>query len=135
MTSEPRVLHFEAERDEETESFQRADPTTALIEQRREHVWTVTLPDGNDTHSVVLIEESGEYVGRCTCDGFRFHDKPCAHLLTIRKAAVVPDTDVNGTPVRIQSVDDLDDDQQLADQHDDTERVRADGGRRRGERR
>ena len=133
MSDGVQVLDFEAERDNQTESFERADPVAALIEQRREHVWTVTLPDGNDTHSVVLIEESGEYLGRCSCDGFKFHDGPCAHLCTIRKAAVVPDSDVNGTPILIRSVGAVDEDHDLADQHDDLERVRADGGRRRGE--
>ena len=133
--TDARVLDFEAERDEQTSSFERADPVAALIEQRREHVWTVSLPDGDGTHSVVLIEEAGEFVGRCSCDGFEFHDGPCAHLITIRKGAVVPDSDVNGTPIRIRSVDAVDEDDDLADHYDDTERVRADGGRRRGERR
>lgn len=134
MSAEPRTLNFRQERDTPTTSFDRADPRAALIEQQGPHAWTVSLPDGEGTHSVVLVEDGDEFLGRCTCDGFEFHKGACAHLCTLRKAAVIGYPDVNGTPVRVEQVDRPDGDD-LADQHDDTERVRADGGRRRGGRR
>ena len=41
----PIVLDFEAERDRDSTSFDRADPPAALIEQQHQHAWTVSLPD------------------------------------------------------------------------------------------
>lgn len=60
--TESLSLDFEAERDEQTTNFERADPTAAIT------------------------ADYGVFIGRCTCDGFDFHEKPCAHLGTIRKA-------------------------------------------------
>jgi hypothetical protein len=41
--SESRPLDFETERDEETTSFDRADPVASLIEQKSPQSWTVSL--------------------------------------------------------------------------------------------
>ncbi|TKR27947.1 SWIM zinc finger family protein [Natronomonas salsuginis] len=124
-----RPLNFTAEREQETTSFERADPTASLIEQRSPQSWTVSLPDGDGTHHVTLIQDYGVYIGRCTCEGFQYNEGPCAHLCTIRKADTIGYPDVNGTPVSIERVNrDLDD--ELADHHDDMETVRADGARR-----
>jgi hypothetical protein len=78
-------LEFEHERDQETESWARADPRAALIERRAWNRWLVTLP-GGDTHLCRLEREHGAYLGDCDCAGFEFHDGPCAHLCTLRKA-------------------------------------------------
>lgn len=123
----PVVLNFEAERDRESTSFDRADPTAALIEQQHEHAWTVSLPDGEGTHRVVLGLENGSYTGGCSCDGFEYHDGPCAHLCTIRKAAAIGYPDVHGTAIQIRPVD-RDPDAAEADHYDDPERARTDGG-------
>jgi hypothetical protein len=123
----PVDLDFEAERDRDSTSFDRADPTAALIEQKHLHAWTVSLPDGEGTHRVVLGLEDGFYTGGCTCDGFEYHDGPCAHLCTIRKAHEIGYPDVNGTAVQIQAVD-RNPDAAEADHHDDMLRARADGG-------
>lgn len=85
----------------------RADPHAALIEQQAAHAWTVSLPDGDGTHRVVLIADNGVYLGRCTCDGFDFHEGPCAHLCTIRKADTIGCPDVNARPINIQRVNEI----------------------------
>lgn len=122
-------LDFEIERDRDTTSFDRADPSTALIEQKHAHVWTVSLPDGEGTHHVMLGFEDDSYIGCCTCEGFEYHDGPCAHLCTIRKAHQIRYPDVNGTPIQVRDVD-RDPDAAEADHYDDPEQARADGGRR-----
>ena len=127
--TDSRPLDVENERDEQTTSFQRDEQTTALIENKAQNVWTVSLPDGDGTHRVALITDYGVFIGQCTCDGFNFHEKPCAYLFTIRKADTIGYPDVDGKPVEIERITrDLEDDR--ADQHDNMERVRAHGGRR-----
>lgn len=125
-----RPLDFEAERGrEDSTSWERADPVAALIEAKSNQSWTVALPDGEDWHHVALIFDNGVYIGRCDCEGFEYHEGPCAHLCTIRKADAIGYPDVNGNAIEIERVNRAAGDE-LADQHDDTERARADGGRR-----
>ncbi|MCD2199098.1 hypothetical protein LPA44_04185 [Halobacterium sp. KA-4] len=96
--SEP--LDFLSERDDHTGSWTRGDPDDALIESLNRYGWVVTLPDG-DTHECALARERGAYVGWCDCDGYRYHDGPCAHLCALRKADFVNDHDVEDQPIRI----------------------------------
>lgn len=96
--SEP--LDFEAERDAESESWERARPGQALIERMNLYGWRVTLP-GGEAHHVALGRDHGAFVGWCDCNGYRYHDGPCAHLCTIRKAAFVSICDVRGERVEI----------------------------------
>ena len=129
--TDKRTLSFEAERDrEDSDSWARADPAAALVEPKSEHAWIVSLPDGEDWHHVALVFDNGHYVGRCDCPGFEYHEGPCAHLCTIRKADVVGYPDVNGNAISVERINRVAGDE-MADQHDDTERARADGGRRR----
>jgi DNA-directed RNA polymerase specialized sigma24 family protein len=79
-------LDFEAARDADTTSWQRADPQRALIERWGRYGYLVTLPDG-DAHFCAIGRRDGELRGFCKCKGFRHHAGPCAHLCTIRKAA------------------------------------------------
>jgi len=81
-------LDFRAERDRETESWERADPNAALIERPARFAYWVMLK-GGDAHLVALAHEGGRYIGRCDCAGFEYHDGPCAHLCTLRKAEFV----------------------------------------------
>lgn len=80
------LVDFLEQRDNETESWARADPRDALIESFGRFGYKVTLRDGDDVHYCALGIEDGEYVGRCDCKGWKYHDGPCAHLCTLRKA-------------------------------------------------
>ncbi|APW99415.1 hypothetical protein CHINAEXTREME_17285 [Halobiforma lacisalsi AJ5] len=80
------AVDFLEERDGETESWTRADPREALIESFGRFGYKVTLRDGEDVHYCALGIDDGEYVGRCDCKGWQYHDGPCAHLCTLRKA-------------------------------------------------
>lgn len=134
MRNETVPLDFENERDSNSTSWQRADPLRALIEQTAWNHWRVTLPDGEHTHEVRLETDHGAYLGDCRiptddgpdkrCPGFAYHDGPCAHLCTIRKAAVVHLRDVQGRPVIVYDIEDV------ADARADpaVEKVLADGG-------
>ncbi|WP_435062365.1 hypothetical protein [Halobaculum sp. EA56] len=95
------VLDFEAAMG--GTSWERADGLHALIERASTYGWRVTLPGGSDAHSVALADEHGAYVGWCDCDGFAFHDGPCAHLCTLRKAAFIGGRTTTGERVRIAS--------------------------------
>ncbi|MBZ6496029.1 SWIM zinc finger family protein [Natrinema longum] len=79
-------VDFLEERDDGTESWTRADPREALIESFGRFGYKVTLRDGESVHYCALGIEDGEYVGRCDCKGWQYHDGPCAHLCTLRKA-------------------------------------------------
>jgi len=130
-------LDFEHERDTDSTSWRRADPTTALIERTAWNHWRVTLPDGEHVHDVRLETDHGAYVGDChvlgddgereRCPGFAYHDGPCAHLCVVRKAAFGHVRDASDQPVTIFDITDV------ADARADhaVERVRADGGHRR----
>lgn len=134
------LLDFAAKRDSGSVSWERADPMAAFIETVAWNRWHALLPDGEDTHEVRLERDHGAYLGDChaltddgkeVCRGFDYHDGPCAHLCTVRKAAVVDLPDVEGRPVTIHDVEDVE-----AERADHAiEKARADGGRWRGERR
>ncbi|MFC7069478.1 SWIM zinc finger family protein [Halobaculum lipolyticum] len=111
------VLDFEAERDDATTSWERADGLAALIERASTYGWLVTLPGGTDAHSVALADESGAFVGWCDCKGYEFNVGPCAHLCALRQAAYVHATTTDGERVRIASTE-----------VEDTPEVRPDGG-------
>lgn len=116
----PEPLEFQTELRRRSQSWERADPKRALLERQRWDTWLVTLPGGTP-HLVSLQRQHGAYVGSRDCAGFEYHDCPCAHLCTVRKAAYIHADDVAGERVRI-----LDVDQERAGHH--VERVRADGG-------
>lgn len=120
------VLDFEGVREQFPNRWDRADPRDALIERRNAHGWTVWLTDGADPHGVALCRDGDQFIGRCDCDGFCYHDGPCAHLCAVRKADVVNLRDINGLVTSIERVD-ADRDQERAD--DQAERIMADGGR------
>jgi hypothetical protein len=133
----PEVLDFESEREKGGDSWERAHPRDALVERMNRYGWRVYLPDGENTHHVVLAREGGKFVGRChtfddqerltPCKGHQYGDGPCAHLCTIRKAAFINATDADGD---IVTVHERDDELDVGASHD--HRVaRADGGVRR----
>ncbi len=99
---------FLLERDDETGSWRRADPMAALIERVSAYGWKVLLPEGEDAHRVALAYDAdkNQYVGRCDCDGYEYHEGPCAHLCTLRKADVLEGEirDASGDSVRIERV-------------------------------
>ena len=86
----------------------------------------VRLPDG-DPHATILVEaagdETGPFAGACDCEGWRYHEGPCAHLVTravrnvLRSGEVPTDVDLfkrlknAGGPV----VDDVQGDDQEGD--------------------
>lgn len=79
----------------------------------------MTLP-GGDAHLVAVAVDDGQHVGQCDCKAWEYHDAPCAHLCTVRKAAFISATDVKGERVRIPRLD--------LDAHETDERAVADGG-------
>jgi hypothetical protein len=109
-------LDFAAERDESTASWQRADPTGALIERIAWDTWLLTLPDSETTYEVSLHRDHGALMGECEvrdepderCPARKYNDakKPCAHLCTLRKAMLFNDPDISGQPIKVFDVDD-----------------------------
>lgn len=95
--SDVEPVDFKAERDDRTESWARAHPDDALIEPFGRFGYKVTLRDGEDVHYCALGIDDSEYVGRCDCKGWQYHDGPCAHLCTLRKAAFLGRIDVAET--------------------------------------
>ena len=90
-------VNFLEERDDDTESWARADPREALIEPFGRFGYKVTLRDGESVHYCALGLEDDEYIGRCDCKGWEYHDGPCAHLCTLRKADFLGLIDVEAT--------------------------------------
>ncbi|WP_311171774.1 hypothetical protein [Halobellus ordinarius] len=129
-------LDFAAKRDGDSASWERADPTGALIERIAWNTWLVTLPDSETTYEVELATEHGAYVGDCTvrdsgeqCPARKFNDRdePCAHLCTLRKAAFLGIDDDRGESIDVFERDDAA--IAAADAHIET--AMADGGVRR----
>lgn len=121
-------LDFASERDEASTSWERANPTAALIEQIAWDRWLVTLRSGS-THEVRLERDHGAFIGECDCGDFRYRNggsssSPCAHLCTLRKADFGSVADTRGRPVRI--LDENDVDNARADYA--VEKIAADGG-------
>jgi hypothetical protein len=99
-----KYMHF-AGMDRQSTSWQRADPEAALIETADTAQWKVTLPDGNDVHTVTLFTDGINTRGHCCCDGYHFHDR-CTHLITIRQAQLLDVLTVDGDLVRIPTLAD-----------------------------
>lgn len=74
-----------------------------MIEQRTSTTFGVLLPNGEDAHTVTYAKERGAYVGYCDCDGDKYHDLPCAHLCTLRKAEFIGAADVHGQTIEATS--------------------------------
>jgi hypothetical protein len=55
--------------------------------------WQVQLPDG-DPHQVLVVKAGEDYAGACDCDGWKYHDSPCSHLITVRIGEFVDRTDI-----------------------------------------
>jgi len=94
-------LDFRKAVDEQSTSWDRADPTQALIEKSSSTKYTVTLPGGS-AHECHYGTERGGRVGYCDCKGWEFRDDdstPCAHLCVLRKAEFIGSTTINGQPV------------------------------------
>jgi hypothetical protein len=110
-------LDFAQEREESTASWQRADPTGALIERVSWDTWLVTLPDSSTTYEVTLYEDHGALLGECRhrdeadtrCKARQFSDEsePCAHLCTVYQATLFNDPDVNGRPIETFSAEEV----------------------------
>lgn len=97
-----RPLDFAAEREAETTSWVRADPTVALIERWGRYGYLITLPGGSAHFAAIGRRSDGTYVGWCKCKGFQHHDGPCAHLCTLYKADTVGVEAVNERPVTVE---------------------------------
>ncbi|WP_058365930.1 hypothetical protein [Haloparvum sedimenti] len=132
----PEVLDFEGRRDVGSASWERADPTAALIERVAWNRWHVLLPDGEHTHEVRLERDHGGLTGACMalmddgkerCPARKYNDpdEPCAHLCTVRKAAFGAIEGDDGEPVRVYDAGDAA--VARADAH--IEAAMADGGR------
>ncbi|MDF9744355.1 hypothetical protein [Natrinema salsiterrestre] len=67
-------VDFLEERDDETQSWTRADPREALIESFGRLGDEVTLGDGVDVQNCALGPEDDEYLGRYECNGWQYHD-------------------------------------------------------------
>lgn len=93
-------LRFREKREAESDSWRRARPTRALIEQLEWDTWLVTLPGGS-VHEVELWREHGAYLGTCDCRGYEHGHRPCAHLCTVRKAEFGDVEDVRGRAVEV----------------------------------
>lgn len=104
-TAPGEVLDFGCLTGSEATSWLRANPQQALIEPVGRYGYLVTLRDGAETHRTAVALDSGTHVGTCDCRGFQYHEGPCAHLCTVRKAAFIGETDTNGDRVRIRQVD------------------------------
>lgn len=100
MPATPEPLDFRTQQRARTESWERAEPDAALLERQGWDTWLVTLP-GGDVHELQLRRENGAYLGTCDCAGFEYHEGPCAHLCTVRKADYIHSDDVTGERVRV----------------------------------
>ncbi|MCU4926668.1 hypothetical protein OB905_11855 [Halobacteria archaeon AArc-dxtr1] len=97
QSTDGEPLDFLEQRDTNTDSWIRAHPADALLEKFGRYGYKVTLRGGADVHYCALGIENGEYIGRCDCKGWQYHDGPCAHLCTLRKADFIGVIDVEET--------------------------------------
>jgi hypothetical protein len=94
------LIDFEAAKEDESTSWKRAAPSTAMIERTSPVDYVVTLR-GGDAHQTVFAQERGAPVGWCDCKGYRYSDdvSPCAHLCTLEVARRQDLDDVHGRPI------------------------------------
>ena len=81
----------------------------------------VRLPDG-EPHATLLVEAAGDdagpFAGACDCDGWQYHDGPCAHLVTravrnvLRSGEVPTDVGLYEELANAGGPGDVDDDQE-----------------------
>jgi hypothetical protein len=76
----------------ESESYERVQGAAVVIHPQGRFLYRVALTDKPEderrTHlaEYYLNSEDGQLQGRCACDGWRFHDGPCAHLWGLHEA-------------------------------------------------
>lgn len=128
-------LDFAAKRDDDSASWERADPDAALIERIAWDTWLLTLPDSDTTYEVSLHKRHGALTGSChiresgeQCPARKWgdRDEPCAHLCTLRKALVFNDEADDGTTIEVFERGDV----EIASADHHIETAMADGGRR-----
>jgi len=118
-TAPGEAVDFEEIAGTDATSWARAQPQAALIESTGRYGYRVTLP-GGDTHLVAVAVDGGQHVAQCDCKAWEYHEGPCAHVSTVRKAAFIDAVDVKGEPVCIPRLD--------LDAHETDQRAVADGG-------
>ena len=72
--------------DPQSTQYQRALTNGHVIVSRSTYEFVVRLTDSDDGHTARVAREGGEYVGKCSCKGFEYHDGPCSHLAAVRIA-------------------------------------------------
>lgn len=95
--------------------------------------FVVRREPGADSHVVEIVLAYDEPWGRCSCDGYQFHDGPCSHLSAVWRAHLEDMVDLLEARPTAISVDVRDEQQELADAVDAgrvTNALATDGGRR-----
>lgn len=77
-------LAFDVERDDQTTSWRRAETEGITIRQRTTFGFVVRLTQSDDAHTCYIARDAGQYVGKCTCKGYKYNSGPCSHLCALR---------------------------------------------------
>lgn len=91
FTAEADTLDFsEPDPESESESYQRAHEHPVIIHPKGRFLYLVTIsdkePEERTSHLVEYHGTEESLRGRCDCDGWTFHDGPCAHLWALNRA-------------------------------------------------
>lgn len=73
--------------DRDGESYERTQNNGVVVRPLGEFRYIVRLTDGENPHDVRMAYDSGQLVGSCDCDGWRYQDSACAHLWAVFGAA------------------------------------------------
>jgi hypothetical protein len=92
LTQIATYITFDQDSDSEsrTRAIQAASDASISGDNRTLGRQGVLLPEGDDPHETLLVKApDGTYAGACDCDGWQFHDGPCAHLWALRMREAV----------------------------------------------
>lgn len=123
-------LDFGALQETNEERYLKVDLLEAsIIDDGNPERFVVRREPESDAHVVEIVEAHGEPWGRCSCDGYAYHDGPCSHLSAVWRAELeglldIPTARPTGIHVEIHGAQ-----QEIADAVDRAP-VATDGGRR-----
>jgi hypothetical protein len=127
------VLSFSELKAENPDRYEKASLAgTAVVDQGAGR-FIVQRDGAEESHIVRLLETAGHPVGKCSCDGYEYHDGPCSHLAAVWRMQLADLLELPGARLRSVDVEVPGEDRELSDAVDRATRpeARADGGGRR----
>jgi hypothetical protein len=133
MIADLDVLAFDELKAEHPDRYEKADLAATSVVEESDGRFIVQRAESDESHVARLVETVGHPVGKCSCDGYQWHDGPCSHLSAVWRMEHHGLVELPKARLRSVDVEVPGEDRELSDAVDRATRpeARADGGGRR----